>query len=264
MTALLAVQGASKSYPKAGLSGERRRVLSNIDFDIAKGNSVALLGRSGSGKSTLGRLILGFERPDAGQILFDGRNLAALSRADQKDFRRQVQVVFQDSVSAVNPRHRIGRIIAEPLRHLTDLSRHQIAERVDELLLAVGLQPEDAVKLPLQMSGGQLQRVCIARALAPRPSLIVLDEAVSNLDLVVQMRVIALLKQLQQEQAISFLFVTHDLRLVNKFCQRVLVLDQGNIVEDQAVIRDLELKSSAGRTLQAAILPSLPAVQAEV
>lgn len=258
MTALLSVQSVSKSYPKTGLSDERRRVLNNIDFSIAEGSSVALLGRSGSGKSTLGRLMLGFERPDIGRIQFEGRDLAGMSRSDQRDFRRQVQVVFQDSVSAVNPRHRIGRIIAEPLRHLTDLSSHQIAERVDELLLAVGLRPQDARKLPLQMSGGQLQRVCIARALAPRPSLIVLDEAVSNLDLIVQMRVIALLKELQQEKAISFLFVTHDLRLVNKFCQRVLVLDNGTIVEDRPVLLNLELQSPAGITLQSAVLPSMP------
>lgn len=264
MNPILSVQSVSKAYSTPSLLGQSapKPVLRDVSLDIAPGESIALLGRSGSGKSTLGRLLLGFERPDAGSIAFRGSDLCGLSGAAYRDYRRAVQIVFQDSIGATNPRHTVGRILAEPLRHLTGLDAGQRDQKIRSLLTRVGLQPEDARKLPAQMSGGQLQRVCIARAIAPEPKLLVLDEAVSNLDLVLQMQMIALLKELRSTLKMAVLFITHDLRLVRLFCGRVIVLADGAIQEDVAVGRGLTLGSDEGRRLQGAILPARPAHRA--
>lgn len=260
MSVILAARAVSKSYSTFSLVGQSapKTVLRDVSLDIEAGESIALLGRSGSGKSTLGRLLLGFERPDGGSVSFDGESVSKLSGERYKHYRRSVQVVFQDSLGAVNPRHTVGRIIAEPLRHLTELGEDQRNQKVRSLLMQVGLLPDDARKLPSQMSGGQLQRVCIARAIAPSPRLLVLDEAVSNLDLVLQMQMIALLKDLQATLKMAVLFITHDLRLVRLFCSRVIVLAEGRIQEDEPVVRGLELRSAEGRLLQGAILPARP------
>ncbi|WP_018183145.1 nickel import ATP-binding protein NikE [Kaistia granuli] len=260
MTPILSARSVSKSYSTVSLVGQSKpkTVLRDIDLDIAAGESIALLGRSGSGKSTLGRLLLGFERPDSGKIAFAGTEIGGLSGEAYRDYRRSVQIVFQDSLGAVNPRHTIGRILAEPLRHLTTLNADERDRKVRALLMQVGLAPDDMRKLPTQMSGGQLQRVCIARAIAPGPKLLVLDEAVSNLDLVLQMQMIELLKQLKASLDMAVLFITHDLRLVRLFCGRVIVLADGAIREDAPVDRDLKLCSEEGRLLQGAILPARP------
>lgn len=257
---LLEARGVGRTYRAFSMVGASpaKTVLDGIDLAVGAGETLGLLGRSGCGKSTLGRLLLGLEHPDRGEIRFRGTPLGALDKAGQRAFRRAVQVVFQDSLEAVNPRHTVERIIAEPLRHLTDLDAPQRTARVRELLVEVGLQPDDAEKLPVQMSGGQLQRVCIARALAPRPQLIVLDEAVSNLDLVLQIQTIDLFKAIQAASGTSFLFVTHDLRLVHRFCDRVVVMDAGRIVEDLPVTRPLAFTHPAARALQAAVLPAQP------
>ncbi|GAA0594177.1 nickel import ATP-binding protein NikE [Caenispirillum bisanense] len=260
---LLQAQAVGKTYRSGGFfgSGPARTVLSGIDLGVAAGESLALVGASGSGKSTLARLLLGLERPSSGTVLFNGRPLDALRGAEHLAYRRAVQVVFQDSLGAVNPRHRIGRTIAEPLRHLTDLGERQRADRVAELLTLVGLSPADADKLPGQMSGGQVQRVCIARALAPGPDLIILDEAVSNLDLVLQIQVLDLLAGLRQRLGTAFVLITHDLRLIPRLCDRIAVLDAGRVVEDRPVTPGLRLDSDAGHRLQAAILPPRPGLQ---
>ena len=260
MSPILSARSVSKVYSAASLLGRSvpKTVLRDVSLDIAAGESIALLGRSGSGKSTLGRLLLGFERPDSGTVSFDGDDVRGLSGEAYRHYRRSVQVVFQDSLGAVNPRHTVGRIIAEPLRHLTPLDADARDRRVRSLLTQVGLAPDDVRKLPTQMSGGQLQRVCIARAIAPSPRLLALDEAVSNLDLVLQMQMIALLKELQATLKMAVLFITHDLRLVRLFCSRVIVLAEGRVQEDEPVVRNLELRSAEGRLLQGAILPALP------
>jgi len=260
MSALLTAEGLCKSYTRPALirAHPPREVLSEVNLSVAPGESLALLGRSGAGKSTLVRLLLGLEQPSRGRVLFRGRDLRSLAPEDQRSFRKGVQMVFQDSVGAVNPRHRIGRIVAEPLRHLTGLEAHARAAKVVELLGAVGLCPEDAEKYPAQVSGGQLQRVCIARALATDPALLVLDEAVSNLDILLQGQIIDLIRSLRQARGMALLFITHDLRLVRLLCDRVAVMDAGRIVETGPVARSLHLQSPAGRALQEAILPAVP------
>ncbi len=173
--------------------------------------------------------------------------------------RLDIQLVFQDAFSAVNPRKTVREIVSEPLRHLLCLSREARARRVEEMLLAVDLAPSLLDKRPAQLSGGQLQRVCLARALAVRPQLLILDEAVSNLDLLLQAEIIALLKRLQAQFDTACLFITHDLRLVERFCQRVLVMEHGRIVETATVSLPLRLRSPAGQALQQAVLPPFPA-----
>ena len=159
----------------------------------------------------------------------------------------------------MNPRKTVREIVSEPLRHLLRLSREARARRVEEMLLAVDLAPSLLDKRPAQLSGGQLQRVCLARALAVRPQLLILDEAVSNLDLLLQAEIIALLKRLQAQFDTACLFITHDLRLVERFCQRVLVMEHGRIVETATVSLPLRLRSPAGQALQQAVLPPFPA-----
>lgn len=258
---LLSARNVSHAYRRFSLAGASpsAHVLHGINLDIGEGETVALLGRSGRGKSTLARLLVGLETPQAGEILFQNRALAGFRSRDWHDLRRSVQMVFQDPMGAVNPRLTVAGIVSEPLRQLCDLPKARWASRVEELLLAVGLRADDADKLPQQMSGGQLQRVCIARALATEPKLIILDEAVSNLDLHLQIRMLDLFSKLQCERGVSYLFVTHDLRLVERFCSRLIVMERGRIVEETPVARPLKLVSQEGRRLHDAVLPAMPA-----
>ncbi|QIP23079.1 nickel import ATP-binding protein NikE [Klebsiella aerogenes] len=249
---LLSVNAVSHDYPHHGA------VLRDIQFGIALGETVALLGRSGCGKSTLARMLVGLETPRYGDVAWRGASLTSLKGEAIGAFRRDIQLVFQDAISAVNPRKTVREIISEPLRHLFSLSREERTQRVEEMLLAVDLAPALLDKRPAQLSGGQLQRVCLARALVVRPQLLILDEAVSNLDLMLQAEIIALLKRLQAQFATACLFITHDLRLVERFCQRVLVMDSGRIVETAAVSLPLRLTSAAGQALQRAVLPPFP------
>jgi nickel transport system ATP-binding protein len=257
---LLTAWGISKAYQTFSLVGATRAkpVLDDVSVVIATGETVALLGRSGCGKSTLARLLVGLERPDRGDVLFEGRSLGRFDKAAWRNLRKTVQMVFQDPISAVNPRLTVKEIIAEPLSHLCELTGEKLLQRVRELLSWVGLNWDEADKFPHQLSGGQLQRVCIARALAPDPKLIILDEAVSNLDLHLQIQMLELFEQLKRAKNVSYLFITHDLRLVEKFCSRVLVMDQGRIVEEALVSRSLAFESSEGKALKDAVLPATP------
>ncbi|EOF4707585.1 nickel import ATP-binding protein NikE [Klebsiella oxytoca] len=233
-------------------------VLKEVSLALKNGETVALLGRSGCGKSTLARLLVGLESPTEGSVSWRGEPLAHLNRSKQKAFRRDIQMVFQDSISAVNPRKTVREILREPMRHLLSLTKQEQLARAREMLNAVDLDDSVLDKRPPQLSGGQLQRVCLARALAVEPKLLILDEAVSNLDLVLQAGIIRLLKKLQQQFGTACLFITHDLRLVERFCQRVMVMDEGQIVETQIVGDRLIFSSNAGRVLQSAVLPAFP------
>lgn len=233
-------------------------VLKEVSLALKNGETVALLGRSGCGKSTLARLLVGLESPTEGSVSWRGEPLSDLNRSKQKAFRRDIQMVFQDSISAVNPRKTVREILREPMRHLLSLTKQEQLARAREMLNAVDLDDSVLDKRPTQLSGGQLQRVCLARALVVEPKLLILDEAVSNLDLVLQAGIIRLLKKLQQQFGTACLFITHDLRLVERFCQRVMVMDEGQIVETQAVGGKLTFSSHAGRVLQNAVLPAFP------
>ena len=234
------------------------KVLKEVSLALKSGETVALLGRSGCGKSTLARLLVGLESPTEGSVCWRGEPLSGLNRAKQKAFRRDIQMVFQDAISAANPRKTVREMLREPMHHLLSLTKSEQLARASAMLKAVDLDDSVLDKRPPQLSGGQLQRVCLARALTVEPKLLILDEAVSNLDLVLQADVIGLLKKLQQQFGTACLFITHDLRLVERFCQRVMVMDEGQIVETQVVGDKLTFSSHAGRVLQNAVLPAFP------
>lgn len=197
----------------------------NVSFSVARGSTHAIVGESGSGKTTLGRMITGFTDPVAGTI-----NLGDQPLPKGKDLRRAVQLVYQNPYSSLNPRHTISRIIAEPLRNLTDLSADEINRRVDTMLERVGL-PGLGDRKPDQLSGGQRQRVAIARALIVEPELVVLDEAVSALDVTVQAQILTLLDDLQRELGLTYIFISHDLAVVHEISDTVSVMSRGKQVE---------------------------------
>jgi oligopeptide transport system ATP-binding protein len=209
------------------------RAVDGVSLSIREGETVGLVGESGCGKTTLGRTILRLYDPTAGEIWFGGHNVAGHDGAVLKEFRRQAQMIFQDPFGSLNPRMTVGRIIGEALR-VHRLSANQQAERdrVAELLEAVGLRPEHSRRYPHEFSGGQRQRIGIARALAVEPKFIVCDEPVSALDVSVQAQIINLLQELQEKLHLTYLFIAHDLAVVEHISDRVLVMYLGKIVED--------------------------------
>ena len=232
---LLEVRGLVKHYPtKGGLlggAGAKVHAVDGVSFSIASGETLGLVGESGCGKSTTGKLILRLQEPTAGEILWCGRHIEKLSASDMRPVRRELQAVFQDPYSSLNPRIRAADIVAEPLRNFEDMSAATGRERVARLFERVGLRPDQMVKYPFEFSGGQRQRLGIARALSVQPKLIVCDEPVSALDVSVQAQVINLLMDLQREFHLSYLFVAHDLAVVEHISHRVAVMYLGKIVE---------------------------------
>ncbi|WP_110710456.1 ATP-binding cassette domain-containing protein [Salinicola sp. CR57] len=229
-----------------------QRVLGPVNLVLEAGERVALVGASGEGKSTLARLLLGLERPASGRLMFDGSVLDRRARPVMRTFRRQVQGVFQDAPGAVNPRHRVERIIGEPLEHLTSLDRSARQARVMAMLAAVQLPTELASRLPHQLSGGQLQRVCLARALAIEPALLVCDEVTSGLDTILQVALGDWLLAHCRQQRMGLVFVTHDLRLARRLCDRLVVIERGVIVDD--VRAHQSFTHPAAMALEAAVL----------
>lgn len=228
--AVLRVEGLGKTYRLRGGRGEVT-ALQDVTFSAARGKTTAVIGESGSGKSTLAKIILGLEQADTGSVLMDGRPVDARSRATRKELRRFAQPVFQDPYSSLDPTWTIERIIAEPLVVFGMGGRQERARRVAELLDQVALPRSLASRLPGELSGGQRQRVAIARALSSSPELLVCDEAVSALDVLVQDQILELLGKLQNELAVSCLFITHDLAVVAQLADDALVMRQGSIVE---------------------------------
>jgi oligopeptide/dipeptide ABC transporter ATP-binding protein len=208
------------------------KAIDGVSFTIRKGETLGLVGESGCGKTTTGRCILQLEHASAGEILFNGTNLIDLDRKSMMALRRKIQVIFQDPYSSLNPRMKIGEIIAEPMQvHKTEPDKAARDARVKELLKLCGLDPRFADRYPHEMSGGQRQRVGIARALSVRPEFIICDEAISALDVSIQAQIINLLEDLREEFDLTYLFIAHDLSVVRHLCHRVAVMYLGKIVE---------------------------------
>ncbi len=251
---MLKVEQVHKSYTLR--HNEKIIVANDISFTLAQGSCLGLVGESGSGKSTLGKMILALEQPDSGKIYFNGEDLHALKKGQLKQARKSMQVVFQDSYSAVNPRMNAHEIIAEPLRNFEKLTKIDEQARVNELLSLVGLQAEDGSKYPHQFSGGQLQRITIARAIALNPQLIILDEAVSALDVLVQVQILNLLLELKQRFNISYIFISHDLQAVKYLADRIAVMYRGEIIEWLDEAQNItSLTHPVSRAMVDAILP---------
>lgn len=232
------VRDLVKIYPIGeGRDKGQLRAVDGVSFDIPKGQTLGIVGESGSGKSTTAMIVAGLNRPTSGEVLVGNRDLARLTGSALRDLRREVQVVFQDPHSSLDPRMSIGAAIDEPLYVHGYGSRAERAQRVGELLELVGLPEEYRPRYPHQMSGGQAQRVCIARALALQPSLMILDEPVASLDLSIQAQVINLLRRLQRELSLSYLFIGHDLAAVASVSDLIAVMHQGKMVEQGSVDR---------------------------
>jgi len=235
MSVLLEVKNLVKHYPvRKGVFGRvtgQVHAVDDVSFSIAEGETLGLVGESGCGKSTTGKAVLKLVEPTSGSIDWRGRRIDQLSAANMRPFRRELQAVFQDPYSSLNPRMRAQDIVGEPIRNFENASNAEIRERVAALFYKVGLRADQMIKYPYEFSGGQRQRLGIARALALKPKLIVCDEPVSALDVSVQAQVINLLMDLQDEMQLSYLFVAHDLAVVEHISHRVAVMYLGKIVE---------------------------------
>jgi ABC-type microcin C transport system duplicated ATPase subunit YejF len=232
---LLQADHVSRHYrlPRETLFGAPSivRALNDVSFTLRTGRSLGVVGESGSGKSTLARLVMALERPDTGDVRFAGQDLAALDAAALRRARAGFQMVFQDPYGSLDPRRTVGQTVSEPLAVLHGTAKPEQRERAAEVLAAVGLRSSDLDKYPHEFSGGQRQRIAIARALITRPKLIVADEPVSALDVSVQAQVLNLMQDLQDRWGVTYLFISHDLAVVDLVCDDVLVLQHGVVVE---------------------------------
>lgn len=229
---LLEVKNIDFSYSRGRLRRHKNNILKNVSFNLNKGECLGLIGESGSGKSTLGRIILGLEKQQKGTITFNGS-------LDRKFWQKDLNVVFQDYTTSVNPRFKVIDIIEETLLD-EKLNKEQLEERVIDLLEQVGLNKDYLYRYPHELSGGQVQRVCIARAISKRPKFILLDEAISSLDVSVQVQILDLLIELKEKYNLSYLFITHDLSAVTYICDKIIFLKEGQIVEKVENINDLK------------------------
>jgi ABC-type glutathione transport system ATPase component len=268
-TALVRTIALSKRYLQRGGFSRKTFVidaLSDVELDIAPGCLTALVGESGSGKSTLARCLAMMEKPDAGEIWFQGKSVAPGNVRELAHLRPKIQMVFQDSAGALNPRFSAAQIIAEPLEIQRRVTGPGLRERACELMEEVGLSPDWANRRPLEFSGGQRQRLAIARAIALKPTFLILDESLSGLDLSTQAQILNLLLDLQAAHALTYLLISHDLTLVGQVADSVAVMHQGRLVErgsreqvlgnpqhahTQVLVGSVRLLESAFRTAQA-------------
>jgi len=233
---LLQVTNLEKLFPvKRGLLIERTvdhvRAVDDVSFEIAEGETLGLVGESGSGKSTTGYCVLQLLKPTSGSVRFMGKELTKVGRDEMREIRREMQIVFQDPYSSLNPRMTVGNIVAEPMAVHDQGTRRQREARVRDLLETVGFNPDFTNRYPHEFSGGQRQRIGIARALALNPRMIVCDEPVSALDVSIQAQILNLLKDLQRDLGLAYLFVAHDLAVVRAMSDRIAVMNKGKIVE---------------------------------
>lgn len=265
MPELLEIENLSVRFPirkKGGAFGNKNYLtaVDNVNFTVRKGETLAIVGESGSGKTTaalaIARLVAG---ETLGQVRLEGKDILPLSQEELKEMRRKVQVIFQDPYSSLNPRQRAEDIVREPLDSLTNKSKAEKAQIVDELFAAVGLRPEQKRLFPHQFSGGQRQRIGIARALSTRPEVIICDEPVSALDVAVQAQILNLLRRLQADFGLTYLFISHDLGVVQHMCDSVAVMYMGKVVEHADRV---SLFANPSHPYTAALLSAVPSVDA--
>jgi len=207
----------------------------SVTFSVNRGTTLGIVGESGSGKSTIARAVMQLVCPTGGEILFDGQNLTTMTKKETREIRKRTQMIFQDPGGSLNEYMKVGNIITEPLLVHGIAKGKELANRAVELLQQVGLEPEHATRFPHEFSGGQKQRIAIARAIALRPELLVCDESTSALDVTVQAKILQLLSKLREELGLTILFITHDLAVVNEFCDTVIVMASGKIIESGEV-----------------------------
>ena len=233
---LLQVQDLSVTYEaRRGAFIKRSEFIhavKRVSFEARKGTTLGLVGESGSGKSTIGKAILRLAPIESGSIKYEGQELTGLDESAFLPYRKRIQTIFQDPYASMNPRHSIASIVAEPLKvHAPEMGKQDRKDRVAELLEKVGLPADSMNRYPHQFSGGQRQRICVARALSSKPEFIICDECVSALDVSVQAQIVNLLQDLQDELGITYLFIAHDLAVVEHICDEALVMELGEIVE---------------------------------
>lgn len=260
---LVEVNHLVKSYPVRG-SRAPKRVVDDVSFRIERGQTLGIVGESGSGKSTIARLLLRLIEPDSGSIRLDGHDLLAVSSRELRQIRRRMQIVFQDPYAALNPRMRIGEIVGEPLviyRQPGDVSKPQSTHaRVLQALEMTGLDASALLRYPHEFSGGQRQRINLARALILRPELVVLDEPTSALDVSVSAQIMQLLRQLQSELHLTYVFITHSMPLVRYMADEILVMRQGCVVEQDGWQQICEHPQSEYTQALLAATPELPSL----
>ncbi len=260
-SALLKVTGIKKHFPiRSGIlmrQTDTVYAVDGIDLEVGRGETIGLVGESGCGKSTLGRTLIRIYEPTSGEVVFNGQPFHKMSRSELRPHRKDIQMIFQDPYSSLNPRMTVARIIAEPLRVHTDLDREQRLQKVSQILTKVGLGSWALQRYPHEFSGGQRQRIAIARAIILEPQLIIADEPVSALDVSVQSQILNLMRDIQEEMGMSYLFIAHDLAVVKHMCQKIAVMYLGKIVEYAS--RD-ELFSNPLHPYTKALMDAIPVV----